>query len=254
MEPRTVNVWAAASPKAALEPITVEAPPLGPNGVEVAVTHCGLCGSDVHLINSDGGYSDFTAYGLGKPRAASVITRPMGELNQSQHELETSKHPARFVVTNSAVPPPPSPPPSPSPIGDLSDAAADSPTTKPIILWAPPRSTSTAFERALMQHRSIAVYHEQLADCFYFGPDRKQKPLPDAIETGSSLNRHTSYMEQLKQVGARPYTRHATACMLHARPVAPLPSRSHPLSHRHSRPTLLPDARACCSCLLLVLP
>jgi uncharacterized zinc-type alcohol dehydrogenase-like protein len=67
-EPRTVTAWAAASPKAKLEPITFEAPPLGENGVEIAVTHCGLCGSDVHLINSDGAYASFTAYGLGKPQ------------------------------------------------------------------------------------------------------------------------------------------------------------------------------------------
>ena len=61
-EPRTITAWAAKEPKAALEQITFEAPPLSEDGVEISVTHCGLCGSDVHLINSDGGYSDFTAY------------------------------------------------------------------------------------------------------------------------------------------------------------------------------------------------
>jgi len=30
------------------------------------VTHCGLCGSDVHLWQSDGGYKDFTAWAAGK--------------------------------------------------------------------------------------------------------------------------------------------------------------------------------------------
>ena len=65
---RTINAWAAKEPKAPLTPHTFEAPPLGPAGIEVAVTHCGLCGSDVHLINSDGGYSDFTAYALEPPQ------------------------------------------------------------------------------------------------------------------------------------------------------------------------------------------
>ena len=65
---RTITAWAAASPKARLEPVTIEAPPLSANGVEIAVTHCGLCGSDVHLINSDGGYKDFTAFCCDPPK------------------------------------------------------------------------------------------------------------------------------------------------------------------------------------------
>lgn len=71
--------------------------------------------------------------------------------------------------------------------------------TKPILLWAPPRSTSTAFERAVMQHPDVAVFHEQLADCFYFGADRKDKPLPPAIES-SKLQRDTTYSRQVTEV------------------------------------------------------
>ena len=63
---RTINAWAALEAKSELTPYTFEAPPLGPHGIEVQVTHCGLCGSDVHLIRSDGGYSDFTAFACGK--------------------------------------------------------------------------------------------------------------------------------------------------------------------------------------------
>lgn len=59
---RTITAWAAKSAGAKLEPVTFEAPELGPNGVEVRVDYCGLCGSDVHLINADGGYADFTAF------------------------------------------------------------------------------------------------------------------------------------------------------------------------------------------------
>ena len=70
---------------------------------------------------------------------------------------------------------------------------------KPILLWAPPRSTSTAFECAVMQHPNVAVFHEQLADCFYFGENRKDKELPPAIES-SKLNRETTYVSQLGQV------------------------------------------------------
>ena len=62
MEPREVHAWAAPSKGAPLEPYTFTAPPLGPHGIEVKIDVCGLCGSDVHLINADGGYSDFTAF------------------------------------------------------------------------------------------------------------------------------------------------------------------------------------------------
>ena len=61
-ETREVHAWAAPAKGKPLEPYTFTAPPLGPHGVEVAVECCGLCGSDVHLLNADGGYADFTAY------------------------------------------------------------------------------------------------------------------------------------------------------------------------------------------------
>jgi uncharacterized zinc-type alcohol dehydrogenase-like protein len=65
---RTAKTWAAADAKALLTPLTVTLPALGENGVEISITHCGLCGSDVHLINSDGGYADFTAYAMNQPQ------------------------------------------------------------------------------------------------------------------------------------------------------------------------------------------
>ena len=79
------------------------------------------------------------------------------------------------------------------------DLSAD-PERRNILLWAPPRSTSTAFERAVMQHPDTAVFHEMLADCFYFGEDRSPKPLPAAIVESSKLQRDTSYAAQLRTV------------------------------------------------------
>ena len=63
---RTINAYASLGPGQKMVPYTFEAPPLPPTGVEVKVTHCGLCGSDVHLWQSDGGYKDFTAWAAGK--------------------------------------------------------------------------------------------------------------------------------------------------------------------------------------------
>ena len=62
---RTINAYAAKAPGAPLEPYTFEAPPLPATGVEVKVTHCGLCGSDVHLWRADGDYKDFTGWAAG---------------------------------------------------------------------------------------------------------------------------------------------------------------------------------------------
>ena len=58
-EAREVHAWASPAKGQPLEPYTFTAPPLGPHGVEVAVECCGLCGSDVHLLNADGGYRGF---------------------------------------------------------------------------------------------------------------------------------------------------------------------------------------------------
>ena len=69
----------------------------------------------------------------------------------------------------------------------------------PIILWAPPRSCSTAFERAIVEHPQVAVSHEAFGDCFYFGPDRKQPPLAEAEAAleKSQCQRNTTYATQM---------------------------------------------------------
>ncbi len=41
--------------KAALEPFEFEPRPLGPEEVEIAISHCGICHSDVHLADGDWG-------------------------------------------------------------------------------------------------------------------------------------------------------------------------------------------------------
>lgn len=45
--------------------------------------------------------------------------------------------------------------------------------TRPVCLWATPRSVSTAFEKALSRIPSTAVVHEPFTDCYYFGARRR---------------------------------------------------------------------------------
>ena len=48
-----IRCLAADGPRHPLEPFSYEPAPLGPLDVEVEITHCGICHSDVHLINDD---------------------------------------------------------------------------------------------------------------------------------------------------------------------------------------------------------
>jgi uncharacterized zinc-type alcohol dehydrogenase-like protein len=49
----TVAAWAALAPKQALVPFSYEPAPLGRMDVEIAISHSGICHSDVHLIDND---------------------------------------------------------------------------------------------------------------------------------------------------------------------------------------------------------
>ena len=51
----TIHAYAAKQKQAALTPFSYEPLPLGPHDVEVRITHCGICHSDVHLVDGDWG-------------------------------------------------------------------------------------------------------------------------------------------------------------------------------------------------------
>lgn len=44
--------------------------------------------------------------------------------------------------------------------------------TRPIALWAVPRSCSTAFERIFEERGDFEVYHEPFSPAYYYGPER----------------------------------------------------------------------------------
>ncbi len=49
------HAWAAHREKGALKPFLYEPEPLGPHDVELRISHCGICHSDVHLVDGDWG-------------------------------------------------------------------------------------------------------------------------------------------------------------------------------------------------------
>ncbi|PVU94539.1 hypothetical protein BB561_002471 [Smittium simulii] len=56
---QTIKCWAAKSKGATLEPFEYVPRPLGPNDVEIKIDCCGICGSDIHTIDSDWGPSAY---------------------------------------------------------------------------------------------------------------------------------------------------------------------------------------------------
>jgi uncharacterized zinc-type alcohol dehydrogenase-like protein len=55
----TFHGYAAHGAGKALEPFSYEPRPLGPGDVELAISHCGICHTDLHLVNNDWGMSRY---------------------------------------------------------------------------------------------------------------------------------------------------------------------------------------------------
>ncbi|TMW61722.1 hypothetical protein Poli38472_010785 [Pythium oligandrum] len=56
---RTVNAYAATKPGLEVEPFQYQARPLGVEDVEGAISHCGICGSDLHTISGGWGGANY---------------------------------------------------------------------------------------------------------------------------------------------------------------------------------------------------
>lgn len=53
------NAYAASGPKSALKPFSFEAGDLAPEEVEIKVTHCGVCHSDLSMLDNDWGMTQY---------------------------------------------------------------------------------------------------------------------------------------------------------------------------------------------------
>jgi len=54
-----IHGWATHGPMQKLEPFSYDAGPLGPEDVEIAVEYCGLCHSDLSIVNDEWGMSQY---------------------------------------------------------------------------------------------------------------------------------------------------------------------------------------------------
>ncbi len=55
----TVKAWAATSPSAPLSPFQFERRAVGPHDVQIELTHCGICHSDLHQVRDEWGGAVF---------------------------------------------------------------------------------------------------------------------------------------------------------------------------------------------------
>ena len=55
----SIRCYATKNPKERLEPFQYDPKPLERHEVEVKISHCGICHSDIHLIDSDWGITDY---------------------------------------------------------------------------------------------------------------------------------------------------------------------------------------------------
>src|SRR5437868_3730274 len=55
----TFHAYAATAPKASLQPFEFDPGELGPEEVEIKVTHCGICHSDLSMLDNEWGMSKY---------------------------------------------------------------------------------------------------------------------------------------------------------------------------------------------------
>ncbi|MDD1606884.1 MAG: alcohol dehydrogenase catalytic domain-containing protein, partial [Methylococcaceae bacterium] len=67
-----IHGWAARGPKQKLELYTFDAGQLAPEDVEIAVEHCGICHSDLSILNNDWGNSQYPVI-LGHEAVGRVV-------------------------------------------------------------------------------------------------------------------------------------------------------------------------------------
>jgi uncharacterized zinc-type alcohol dehydrogenase-like protein len=80
-----IRAYAATAPKGDLKPFEYEPGPLGPGQVEIAVSHCGICHSDLSMLDNDWGMTGYPfvpgheVVGTVKAVGPGVTTRKPGD-------------------------------------------------------------------------------------------------------------------------------------------------------------------------------
>jgi uncharacterized zinc-type alcohol dehydrogenase-like protein len=78
----TIHAYAAKAPKGQLQPFEFEPGELGQDQVEIKATHCGICHSDLSMLDNEWGMSQFP-YCSGKSKLTTPLSRGF---SNHQHE------------------------------------------------------------------------------------------------------------------------------------------------------------------------
>ena len=54
-----IKSYSASGPKVRVIPTNIERRPVGPNDVQIAIEHCGVCHTDIHFVNNDWGMTNY---------------------------------------------------------------------------------------------------------------------------------------------------------------------------------------------------
>jgi hypothetical protein len=106
----TFHAYAANAPHSALEPFTFDPGELRPEEVEIKVSYCGICHSDISMLDNEWGMSKFpfvpgheasapSSPSANKPRAS----RSAGAWASALDHLRSGKARYRIVLANDAA-------------------------------------------------------------------------------------------------------------------------------------------------------
>jgi uncharacterized zinc-type alcohol dehydrogenase-like protein len=100
------NAYAATSAKAPLKPFSFDPGELGPEEVEIKVSHCGVCHSDLSMLDNEWGLSKYP-FVPGHEVVGTVVALgeeaemfPMSEVNDAIEHLGAGKARYRIVLEN----------------------------------------------------------------------------------------------------------------------------------------------------------
>ena len=76
-----IHGYAASEAKGSLKPFEFDLGELGPEEVEIKVTHCGICHSDLSMLDNEWGMSKYP-FVPGHEAAGTVVAMPHGMLSR----------------------------------------------------------------------------------------------------------------------------------------------------------------------------
>src|SRR5258708_12391963 len=81
------KAYAASTPRAPLEPFSFDPGEIGPEEVEIKITHCGICHSDLSMLDNEWGMSKYPFVPGHEAVATVVDLAPQAKAPKIPHPL-----------------------------------------------------------------------------------------------------------------------------------------------------------------------